>query len=407
MVGSKDVSSELQMGAVMGKLRKKDIENAQPGDRLSDGDGLRLDIDQNGRGRWFFRFTSPVTRKERLAGFGPLRDVSLTEARELTAAARSQIRKGIDPLEVKRTARETAKVEERRAVTFRAYADTYISTHETAWKNAVHRRGWRNSLRDYAYPVIGALAVGDVGTDDVLRVLRPIWDAKKETARAVRQRMEMILAAAKVEGLRSGENPAQWKGHLDHLLPRHKRTQVHHAALPYSEFPAFWKSLTADTSDAAALLRFTIATCTRYSEAANAVRSEIDMEKRLWTIPGSRMKGGREHIVPLNDAAVAAIKSSRTEVGLIFPATRSGKKMSDVTLIKCIKRHTTLPATTHGFRSTFRDWTGDCTDFPREIAEATLAHAVGSAVEAAYRRGTALVKRRTLMDAWSNFAASG
>ena len=338
---------------------------------------------------------------------GPLRDVSLAEARDAAASARREIRKGVDPLEVKRIEREAAKVEERKAVTFRSYAETYITSHESAWKNAVHRRGWRSSLRDHAFPHIGNLAVSDIDTDAVLRVLRPIWDTKKETARAVRQRIEMVLAAAKVEGLRNGENPAQWKGHLDHLLPRHKRTQRHHDALPYSQLPTFWRSLSNDESEAAALLRFTIATASRYSEAANALWSEIDRDKRLWTIPAARMKAGREHVVPLSDVAMAALDASRTDVGLIFPAIRSGKKMSDVTLAKVIKRHTATPATTHGFRSTFRDWAGDRTDYPREVAEAALAHAVGSAVEQAYRRATALEKRRELMSAWGCFAASG
>jgi integrase len=388
---------------MMGKLTALQVKNAKANQRLSDGDGLRLDVDTNGRGRWFFRFTSPVTRRERLAGFGPLRDVSLAEARELAATARSAIRRGEDPLEAKRVAREAAKVEERRAVTFKAYAETYISTHESAWKNAVHRRGWRSSLRDHAMPHIGHMAVADIATDDVLRVLRPIWDTKKETARAVRQRLEMILAAAKVEGLRSGENPALWRGHLDHLLPRHKRTQRHFDALPFSEMPLFWRSLANDTSPNAALVRWTILTVARYSEAANADWSEIDLDHKLWAIPASRMKGGREHVVPLSDAAMAVLSESATRTGLVFPAIRSGGKTSDVALAKCIKRHTDSPATLHGMRSVFRDWCGDRTNFAREIAEGCLAHAVGNAVEQAYRRGTALAKRRELMQAWANY----
>jgi len=334
---------------------------------------------------------------------GPLRDVSLAEAREAAALARRQVRLGTDPLEVKRIEREAAKAEKRQAITFQQYATTYITLHESAWKNPVHRRAWRSSLRDHAYPHVGDLAVSDIDTDAVLRVLRPIWDTKKETARALRQRVEMILAAAKVEGLRSGENPAMWRGHLDHLLPRHKRTQRHHDALPYGEIPAFWRALCADSSDASSLLQFIIATVARYSEAANAEWAEIDEERKEWRIPGSRMKAGRGHVVPLSDAALTALTKSRTKAGLIFPASRSGKKMSDVTLVKTVKRHTSLPATTHGFRSTFRDWCGDMTDYPREVAEGCLAHAVGNAVEQAYRRGTALSKRRALLDAWSRF----
>lgn len=284
-----------------------------------------------------------MTGKERLTGFGPSRDVSLADAREAAAEARRLIRKGVNPLELKRIAKAEALADARRDVTFKAYTETYIATHEAAWKNAVHRRGWRSSLRDHAMPHIGHLTVADIANDDVLRVLRPIWDTKKETARAVRQRMEMILSAAKVEGLRTGENPASWRGHLDHLLPRHKRTQRHHDALPYDALPSFWQSLTSDTSDAAALLRFTIATVARYSEAALANWSEIDREGKTWTIPAARMKAGRDHVVPLNGAAMAALEMSLTETGLIFPSLRGRKKMSDVTLAKVIKRHTALP----------------------------------------------------------------
>ncbi|HVV43167.1 MAG TPA: integrase arm-type DNA-binding domain-containing protein [Nitrobacter sp.] len=391
----------------MGTLTALQIKNAKAGERLLDGDGLRLEVDAKGRGRWFFRYTSPVTRKERLAGFGPLKNVSLAEARELAAAARAKIRKGIDPLEAKRIEREAAKVKERRTVTFQQYATTYIDQHESAWKNAVHRRGWRSSLRDHAMPHIGHMAVADIGTDDVLRVLRPIWDTKKETARAVRQRVEVILAAAKVEGLRSGENPAQWKGHLEFLLPRHKRTQRHFDALPYVEAPAFWQSLAADASPNASLVRWTILTCTRYSEAANADWSEIDKAARTWTIPGRRMKGGKDHAIPLSHAAFAVLSESHTTSGLIFPSMRSGKKTSDVALAKVIRRHTVTPVTLHGWRSTFRDWSGDMTSHAREVAEGCLAHAVGSAVEQAYRRGSAIEKRRALLEAWSGFLKTG
>ena len=387
----------------MSKLNALTVRNAKPGSRLSDGGGLRLDIDAAGRGRWFFRYTSPTTRKERLAAFGPLLDVSLAAARELASSARSQIRKGVDPLDVKHGEREAVKLAARLETTFAEYAEQYIKAHEAAWRAVNHRRNWRNSLRDHALPKIGQMRVSNIDTDAILCVLRPIWTTKHETARNVRQRIEVILAAAKIEGLRAGENPAQWRGHLDHLLPRVKRVKKHFAALPYEELPVFWESLNADTSDAAVLLRFAIATCARYSEAANADWSEIDIEKRLWTIPASRMKAGREHVVPLSDEAMAALKASQTKEGLMFPSPTRRKPISDVALAKVIKRHTGTLATTHGFRSTFRDWAGDCTDTPREVAEGCLAHAVGNAVEQAYRRGTALEKRRNLLDAWSAF----
>ncbi|WP_338688993.1 integrase arm-type DNA-binding domain-containing protein [Bradyrhizobium sp. 26S5] len=390
----------------MGNLTIHIIKRAVPGSRLSDGDGLRLDIDAKGRGAWNLRYTSPISGKERLMAIGPLRDVGLSQARDLAAEARSLIRARVDPLDAKKQEREAATAAARKAITFKDYAEKYIASHEAAWRNENHRRNWRNSLRDHALPEIGHMAIADIDTDAVLRVLQPIWTAKHETARNVRQRMEVILAAAKVERLREGENPAIWRGHLDHLLPRIKRTKQHFAALPYNELPAFWRLLAADMSDAAALLRFTIATAARYSESAEVDHAEIDHDRKLWTIPASRMKGHREHTVPLNDVALAALQSSRTTSGLIFPGSRSGRKMSDVALAKLIKRHTDTPATTHGFRSCFRDWVGDCTEFPREIAEAALAHAVGSEVEQAYRRGTALEKRRALMDEWARYCVS-
>jgi integrase len=217
----------------------------------------------------------------------------------------------------------------------------------------------------------------------------------------------MILASAKVENLRAGENPATWKGNLEFLLARHKRTQRHHDALPYSEAPAFWRSLAADTSPNASLVRWTILTCTRYSEAANADWSEIDRDARTWIIPGHRMKGGKDHAIPLSHAAFAVLSESRTTSGLIFPSIRSGKKTSDVALAKVIRRHTVTPVTLHGWRSTFRDWSGDMTSHAREVAEGCLAHAVGSAVEQAYRRGSAIEKRRALLEAWSGFLKTG
>jgi integrase len=386
----------------MGKLNALTVKHAKPGQKLSDGDGLVLHVDTRGRGNWFLRYTSPTTKgRERLMALGPLRDVGLSQARDDASDARALIRQGVDPLDQKQQAREATKIEVRRATTFKDYAETYIASHEAAWKNQQHGRAWRNSLRDHVHPHIGHLAVADIDTTAVLKVLKPIWDTRLEMGRTVRQRIEVILAAAKVEKLREGENPAVWRGHLENLLARHKRTKTHHAALPYSVMPDFWRSLVGDASDAATLLRFIIATATRYSEAALADWSEIDPERKFWTVPAARMKGGQPHVVPLSDAARAALARSRTKSGLIFPSPRTGRKMSDVALVKTAKRHTTLPVTTHGHRSTFRDWIGDQTDFPREIAEEALSHRVGNAVERAYRRGNALAKRRILMEDWA------
>lgn len=374
----------------MGKLTAFKVKNAKPGDRLADGDGLRLDVDQHGNGSWIFRFKSPATGKERFMGLGPARDVSLAEAREGAGKARALVRDGVDPIDARKEKRAAAKVEAARTVTFRKFADAYIDGKESGWKNDKHRQQWRNSLRDHAFPHIGSTAVADVDTEAVLTVLRPIWTTVPETARRIRGRIEMILSAAKAQGLRAGENPALWRGHLDQILSRRKKSSIkHHPALPYDQMPTFWKSLAADTSEGARMLRFIILTATRFNEVRDMDDSEVKGD--LWTIPAARMKAERPHEVPLTKLALEQIPL---------------RAVSDVTLTKCIRRHTKAPATTHGFRSTFRDWAGDMTNFSREIAEMALAHEVGDDTEAAYRRSTALAKRRELMEAWSNFCSS-
>lgn len=375
----------------MGNLTKNDVKSAKPGDKLADGDGLRLDVDKSGNASWIFRFKSPVTGRERFMGLGPLRDVDLRKARESAGTARALMRNSIDPIEHRLAERAKAKAQAEGAITFEGYARRYIGGKEAGWKNEKHRQQWSNSLRDYAYPTIGHIAVSDVDTELVLKILRPIWSAKKETARRVRGRIEAILNAAKAEGLRTGENPALWRGHLDQVLAKRRKSDVkHHPALPYEEMPEFWRSLADDTSDAARMLRFIILTACRFSEAAE-MEPHREVKADLWTIPAARMKAGREHKVPLTAVALAELPF---------------RPVSDVTLSNCIARHTNSAATTHGMRSTFRDWAGDCTTFPREIAEMALAHSVDDETEAAYRRSTAVAKRRELMEAWAKFCTS-
>lgn len=372
----------------MGDLTALRVKNAKPGDKLTDGGGLRLDVDRSGNGAWIFRFTSPLTGKERFMGLGSARDVTLAQARDAALAARGLIREGKDPIEQRKSQRQEMRIEAAKAITFKAYAERYITGKEGGWKNSKHRQQWRNSLRDYAYPTIGNQPVGEVDTEAVLSVLRPIWTEKKETARRVRGRIEAILNGAKAEGLRSGENPALWRGHLDQILARRKKSDVrHHPALPYAEMPRFWKSLTSDPSDAAGMLRWIILTACRFNEARD-MDEVAEIRGDLWTIPGIRMKGERPHIVPLTEAAMSCLPVPR---------------VSDVSLAACIGRHTKSDATTHGFRSTFRDWAGDETDASWETAEAALAHVVGDETETAYRRGTAIKKRRELMEAWAAY----
>lgn len=377
------------MGFIMGNLTATKVKNAKPGERLADGDGLRLDVDQHGNGSWIFRFKSPATGKERFMGLGPARTVTLAAARDAAGKARALVRDGVDPIDDRKEKRTAAKVEAARTVTFRKFADGYIDGKEAGWKNDKHRQQWRNSLRDHVHPVIGTTAVADVDTEAVLTVLRPIWTTVPETARRVRGRIEMILNAAKAQGLRTGENPALWRGHLDQILARRKKSSIkHHPALRYEAMPAFWRSLAADTSDGARMLRWIILTACRFNEARDMDESEVVDD--LWTVPAIRMKADRPHEVPLTKLALAQLPF---------------RPVSDVTLSKCIRKHTNEAATTHGMRSTFRDWTGDCTNFPREIAEMALAHEVGDDTEAAYRRGTALAKRRQLMNAWATFCS--
>jgi integrase len=368
------------------------VKNAKPNSKLSDGGGLRLDVDGNGNKYWVFRYTSPVTGKGRQMGIAPAGDMTLAAARDAAGEARSLIRKGIDPIDAKHEKRTAARVDASRGITFEAFAEQVISGKEAGWQNAKHRQQWRNTLRDYAFPHIGHLPIADVDTEAVLRVLRPIWTVKPETARRVRARIEAILSAAKVKGLRVGENPALWRSHLaESELARHKKSDdQHHAALDYTDMPRFWRSLAKDSSDAARMARFVILTAVRYGEAKGIAAGEVRGD--VWTVPASRMKTRRRpHTVPLTRLALAQLPF---------------RPVSDVTLARCIARHAREKVTTHGFRSTFRDWAGDMTHFPREVCESALAHAVGNATEAAYRRNTAMQKRRNLMEEWAKYCSS-
>jgi integrase len=372
-------------------LTVKQVEHAKPGDRLGDGDGLWLFVAASGAKSWMFRFTSPVTRKPREMGLGPAADVKLAEARDAAQQARKLVLAGKDPIQERHAQRAAIRVEAAKAITFEEFAKQYVATHKPGWRNPKHAQQWENTLRDYAYPVIGTTAVPDVTKDDVVKVLAPIWMTKKETAARLRGRIEKIMDAAKAKDLRTGDNPALL-GILRHLLPAQKRKQSvkHHPALPYEQMPGFWKSLSADTSDAARMLRWIILTGCRFGEARHmAVETEVRGE--LWTIPAGRTKGEREHYVPLTALALAQLPF---------------RTVSDVSLTKCIRRHTESPASTHGMRSTFRDWAGDETEAAWEVAEAAIAHKVGNETEQAYRRRTALEKRRKLMQGWSEYCGS-
>lgn len=369
-------------------LTVKQVEYAKPGDRLGDGNGLWLFVASSGAKSWMFRFTSPVTARPREMGLGPASDVKLAEAREAAQQARKLVLAGKDPIEERKHQRTAAQVEDNRTITFKKFAEDYITTHKPGWRNQKHAQQWANTLATYAYSAIGAKPVADVTPDDVVGLLSPIWMTKKETAARVRGRIEVIMDAAKAKKIRTGDNPALL-GILRHLLPKQnrKKSVKHHPSLPYEEMPKFWQSLAVDTSDAARMLRWIILTGCRFSEA-HKMNDDAEVKGDLWTIPAGRTKAEREHYVPLAPLALAQIPF---------------KPVSDVSLTKCITRHTHIKATTHGMRSTFRDWAGDETEAAWEVAEAAIAHKVGNETEQAYRRRDALAKRRKLMKSWADY----
>jgi integrase len=341
-------------------------------------------------------------------GIGPADTIGLAKAREMAAAVRREILAGIDPIDAKREARDQAKVATAKAMTFRECGEAYIAAHEAGWRNPKHRYQWRQTLDSYAYPVIGNLPVQAVDTGLVAKALEAIWTAKPETATRLRGRIEAVLDWATVRGFRTGDNPARWRGHLDHLLPaRSKVAKVeHHAALDYRDVPSFMADLRQREGTSPRALEFAILTAARTGEVINATWAEIDLAERVWTIPGERMKAGREHRIPLSDPAMAVLGDTAGQGGaFLFPGA-TGAGLSNMAMLKLLRRMGRGgDLTTHGFRSTFSDWCAERTAFPAEVREMALAHAVGDKVEAAYRRGDLFEKRRKLADAWAKFCA--
>jgi integrase len=397
------------------------VRTAKPG-RYVDGDGLMLFVRSPDARFWLLRYSHGGKRRE--AGLGRagegLNDVTLAEARQKAADMRRMVKAGIDPLVYREAeaARQKAVAQQAAAqgVTFRAVADLYMGAHDAGWRNPKHRDQWRNTLATYAFPHFGDLPAGDVGTGHVMAALEPIWTAKPETATRVRGRIESVLDYATARGWRSGENPARWRGHLANLLPaRGKVARVeHHAALPWREVGTFMAALGEREADsvAALALRFAILTAARSGEVMGAHWAEIDLGEAVWTVPAERMKAGREHRVPLTAAALAvlrqaaALRTSKAADAFVFPGQRPGKGLSVMALAMTLRRMDRGDLTVHGFRSTFRDWCAEATNFDRDTAEAALAHTLRNKVEAAYRRGDLFDKRRRLMDAWATFCAA-
>jgi integrase len=385
--------------ARIGKLSARQAETKKPGD-YGDGGGLWLVVSKSGSARWLYRFA--IAKKVSEMGLGGRDAVSLAEARDRASAARKLAKSGVNPIEEKRRVKQAAAAK----VSFGQVAEALIAAKESAWRNERHRQQWRQTLRVLAkalYP----MPVDQIDTDAVLGVLRPLWMEMPETASRLRGRIEAVLDAAKVQGHRAGENPAAWRGHLAHVLPRRtKLSRGHHAAMPYADVPAFIDKLRAQDTIAAMALEFTILTAARSGEVLGARWSEIDVAARVWTIPDVRMKAGLQHRVPLSGRALAILDrlvEARTG-DLVFDGRSAGRPVSPVALRRCLGCLSAEDAVTvHGFRSSFRDWAGNESHFPREIAEAALAHATGDRTERAYRRSDALEKRRALMDAWAAF----
>lgn len=375
----------------------------EPG-RYADGGGLYLQISKWDTKSWIFRYQ--LDGKARHMGLGAVHTFSLSEARKRAKEARQLVADGKDPIELKQAARAADRATEAKRLTFSEAAEKYIAAHRAGWKNVKHADQWANTLTTYAAPVIGNLDVAAVEIAHVMKILEPIWTDKPETASRLRGRIESVLDWATARGYRQGENPARWRGHLDKLLPaRSKIAKVkHQPALPHVELPAFMERLRKLPSMSARALEFTILAAARSGETRGATWQEIDLAAKVWTIPAGRMKAEREHRVPLSDRAVAILKALPREDGTpyVFPGASKGKPLSDMALLQCL-RGLHEGVTTHGFRSTFRDWSGELTNFPREVAEAALAHVVGDKAEQAYRRGDALEKRRKLMEAWSRY----
>jgi integrase len=391
-------------------------KNLSPG-LYADGGGLYLQVSQEGTKAWIFRFTrAGVPRK---MGMGPVsvkpddKRITLADARQKATAARSLLIDGIDPIEARNAKRAQAALQDAQAVTFKHCADEYLKDNEGSWKNEVHRRQWASTLKTYVHPLIGNLPVAGVDTGLVLKILRPIWNTKPETANRVRGRIETILDWAKTHSYRQGDNPARWKGHLDNVLPKRSKVKRvrHHPALPYADVPELVADLRDIEGITARALEFTILTAGRTGAVIGALLSEVDLDAKIWTVPpdraGTKIDGDEPRRIPLSDRAIEILKDlpRQDENPHVFIGAKRGKALSNMAMLEMMRdlRPGYVP---HGFRSTFKDWCSETTSYPNEVSEAALWHVVADKVEAAYRRGDLFEKRRALMADWATYCAS-
>lgn len=385
------------------RLTPRKVATATAG-KYEDGGGLRLIVSGSGARKWVLRFTSNGKRRE--MGLGSFPDIDLAKVRTRASECRNLAKEGIDPIEAR-------KVEPEKVPDFTSCAARYIRAHRKGWKNAKHARQWVSTLKTYARPIIGTRQVDTIDTKHILEILTPIWTTKTETAKRVQSRIENILDFAGAHKYRDTSNPARWRGHLDMMLPKpsNVKTVTHHPAMPYTDVPAFMSELSNNGSVSALALRLLIMTATRTSEILKAQWSEINLEAAVWIIPAERMKAKREHRVPLSYAMINDLKALPRIEGnpYLFPGARYGKPLSNMAMLQLMRgmgygvkgEHGNYVP--HGFRSSFRDWSGEASSFPRDVAEMALAHAIRDKVEAAYRRGDLFEKRRLMMQAWSNY----
>jgi integrase len=410
---------------IIGKLSALKAAREKAPGLYGDGGGLYLQITDRGSKSWIFRYwiaerdpttgaivRDPATKKvrgrSREMGLGSCITVSLAEARERALECRKLREKEIDPIEAREAARRQAALERARSLKFKEAAATYMAAHRAAWKNDKHAAQWTATLETYAYPALGEVSVQAIDTASIMKVIEPIWATKPETANRVRGRIESILSWATVRGYRHGENPARWRGHLDKLLPSRSKVRKtrHHSALAYAELPQFMAKLREQDGMAARALEFTILTAARTGETIGARRAELNIREKLWTVQAERMKGGKEHRVPLPACALELVATEPiADDDFLFPGSRTGQPLSNMAMLMLLQRMGRDDLTVHGFRSTFRDWASELTNFPGEMVEMALAHAIDSKTEAAYRRGDLFEKRRRLMDAWATFCA--
>lgn len=395
---------------IIAKIREAQDRSFSPSAKnmlIGDGEGLYLAISKTGTASWLYRYMSDA--KAKTVGLGGYPVVPLKQAREKAQALREARTDGIDPVQAKKENAREEKLKQAQSKTFQACADLFIEHSRASWKNEKHLQQWRNSLSTYAIPIIGKNAIGNIHTDDIVRILAPIWQSKHETATRLRARIESILAWATVHGWRTGDNPARLKGNMEFLLPKVRVTdKKHHASLPFEQLPTFMKDLQVQNGMSRYSLEFLILSAARTEEVVSCTWDEIDLTKCIWTIPAARMKAGVSHRVPLGKRALEILKTIKPFSGekYVFKTGHKDVAMSTGAMAMLLRRMSVTDVTVHGMRSTFRNWAGEKTSYPFEVCEQALAHRLPDAVAAAYLRSDFFDKRVNLLQDWETFALS-